>query len=83
MDITFCELRNKEVVNVCDGRKLGRIIDLSMSTNGQVLGLIVPGDKAVFKTVVNNSSVFIPWRSICKIGDDIILINLQSNGMLP
>ena len=82
MDITFCELRNKDVVNVCDGKKLGRLIDISMSTNGQVLGLVLPGDKSVFKTVVNAQSVFVPWRCICKIGDDAILVNLQSHGFL-
>jgi len=82
MDITFCELRNKEVVNVGDGKKLGRIIDLSMTTNGQVLGLILPSEKSTFKTVVNATSIFVPWRCICKIGDDIILINMQNGGFL-
>ena len=83
MDITFCELRNKEVVNVNDGKKLGRIIDLSMSVKGQVLGLILPGDKAIFKLTVSATSVFVPWQRICKIGDDIILVNMSGMGYLP
>lgn len=78
MDITFCELRNKEVVNLNDGRKLGRIIDLSLTTSGQVLGLILPSDKGMFKSVVNQNSIFIPWRSIVRLGDDIILVNVPT-----
>lgn len=78
MDITFCELRNKEVVNLNDGRKLGRIIDLSLTTSGQVLGLILPGDKGMFKNVVNSNSLFVPWRSIVRLGDDIILVNIPT-----
>lgn len=47
-DITFCELREKEVVNTVDGRKLGRIIDMVITCEGEVLGLIVPGQKKSF-----------------------------------
>lgn len=82
MDITFNELRNKEVVNTQDGRKLGRVIDLSMSLGGQVLGLILPSDKAVFRCVNSNNCLFVPWRNICRIGDDIILVNLSNQGLL-
>lgn len=76
MDITFCELRNKEVINLIDGRNLGHIIDISISNSGQVLGLILPSEKGVFKSVVNSNSIFVPWKCICRIGDDTILVNI-------
>jgi YlmC/YmxH family sporulation protein len=81
-EITFCELREKEVINMCDGKSLGRVIDLALTFNGHVIGIIVPGDKCIFKNITNNNSIFIPWQNICKIGDDVILVNLI-NKMLP
>lgn len=76
MDITFCELRSKDVINMVDGRNYGHIIDMSINHNGQVLGLILPSEKGVFKSVVNSNSIFIPWKKICRIGDDTILVNI-------
>lgn len=80
-EITFCELREKEVVNMCDGKRLGRVIDLAMTCSGHVIGIIVPGDKGLFKNITNNNSIFIPWQHICKIGDDVILVNLSSHAI--
>ena len=48
------ELKEKEVINVCDGRKLGYICDLTVDTcTGRIISIIVPGDMKVFsfKTV--------------------------------
>ncbi len=75
-ELTFCELREKEVVNVSDGKRLGRITDIALTFSGHVIGIVVPGDKTFFKCVSGSESVFVPWGNICKIGDDVILINL-------
>lgn len=77
MELTFCELRAKEVVNMCDGKRLGNIIDLVYdSTCGRVLGLVVPAEKTLFSFFKNNSVIFIPYNRIRKIGKDIILVEL-------
>ena len=75
-ELTFCELREKEVVNVTDGKRLGRIIDMALTFSGHVCGIVVPGDKKLMKCVAGKESIFIPWSSICKIGDDVILVDL-------
>ncbi|MEG2158808.1 MAG: YlmC/YmxH family sporulation protein, partial [Clostridia bacterium] len=75
MEITYNELRCKEVINVINGKRLGRIVDLVISCeNTKVLGIVVPGDKRIFRS---KDDIFIPWRNIVKIGDDTILISLQ------
>lgn len=75
MDITFNELRSKEIVNVFDGKRLGRITDVSFDgVTGRVVGFVVPGLKKVFK---KSEDLFIPLRLIKKIGDDVILVNLE------
>lgn len=76
-DITFCELREKEVINTIDGRKLGRIIDMVITCTGEVVGLVVPGQKKVMRVVTSNDSLFIPWKCIKKIGEDTILAQLS------
>lgn len=74
MDITFNGLRTKEVVNLYDGKRLGRISDVSFDKRtGRVLGFIMPGIKKVFK---KSEDLFIPLEMIKKIGDDVILIRL-------
>jgi len=78
-ELTFCELRGKEIVNVVDGRRLGRIGDLALNCNGRVLGIMAPGDKSAIKSFSGKERVFIPWQNIEKIGDDVILVNLMAN----
>lgn len=78
-EITFCELREKEVVNMADGKRLGHIIDIAMTLSGHVLGIIAPGDKTFFRNFCGKESIFIPWKNICKIGDDVILVNLMNS----
>ena len=76
-ELTFCELREKEIVNVADGKRFGRIIDLALSCNGRVIGIMAPGDKSAIRAFAGKNVVFIPWQNITKIGDDVILINLS------
>ena len=80
-ELTFCELREKEIVNLSDGKRLGRIVDLALSCNGRVLGLVAPGDKGGLKRFTGKDAIFIPWQNITKIGDDVILVNLNIAGL--
>ena len=74
MEITFTNLRSKEVVNIYDGKRLGRIIDITFEKQtGKVLGVIVPGIKKVFKKA---EDIFIPLDLVKKIGEDVILVKL-------
>lgn len=77
MELSFCGLRAKEVVNICDGRNLGNITDLVFdSTCGRILGLIIPSQKNFFNFFKSNNDIFIPYNRICKIGKDIILVDI-------
>jgi len=80
MEITFCELRAKEVINIYDGRSLGNITDIVIDTScARVLGIIVPKDRSLFSIFKSNTDFFIPYNRICKIGKDIILVELTSH----
>ena len=79
-DYTFCELRDREIVNVTDGKKLGRMSDIAFDAKGKIIGIIVPGEKKFLKNITGNDNIFIPWCCILKIGDDVILVDLHNGG---
>ena len=76
IDYTFCELREKEVVNITDGRQLGRIVDLGIHCSGRVVGIVVPGERRFLKNLSGCENIYIPWNCVIKIGDDVILVEL-------
>lgn len=77
MEISYSELRSKEVVNTQNGARMGKMIDMIIDANGKsVLGIVVPGERKLFK---NCEDVFIPWRNIAKIGEDVILVCLEAS----
>ncbi len=74
MEISFTELRTKEVVNTQDGRKLGRVCDIALCyPENKWQGIVVPGGRGWgFK----KNNLFIDLRCIVKIGEDVILVNV-------
>ena len=46
MELTFSELRAKEVINTQDGKKLGKACDVSLCyPENKWLGIVVPGGR--------------------------------------
>lgn len=77
MKISFCDLKNKDVVNICDGKNLGNIYDIIFdSCTGKVAGIVLPLSKGFFNLFKSNNDLFIPYGRICKIGVDIILVDI-------
>lgn len=75
MDISYNELRNKEIINLCDGSRLGHIIDMVFcSESGKILGVVAPGEKRIFR---KSTDLFIPIEKVRRIGDDVILIRFD------
>lgn len=76
VESSFLELRCKEVINVTDGKKLGRIIDIVFDLpSGRIKGFVVPANSG-FSLFKGNQQLFIPYNQICKIGTDTILVEL-------
>ena len=75
MEISYNELRQKEIVNVLCGKRMGKLTDLIFSTNTKkVLGIVVPSEHKLFR---QREDFFIPWENITKIGDDVILVSVN------
>ena len=72
MEITFSELKQREVINLIDGKHLGKVCDISLTfPKGEVLGFTVTGCKG-FR--FSKQEIFLPLKSVVKIGQDAILV---------
>ena len=78
MSCKFTELLCKEVVCVCDGRRLGFVADVRIELpEGRVAAIIVPGPCRHFGVLGRRDDYVIPWKSIRRIGPDIILVDIK------
>ena len=72
----FSLLRRKEVINLCDGCRLGYVGDIECKLpDGQLTALIVPWPLRFFGLFGRGEEYYIPWECIKQVGDDIILID--------
>ncbi|SET78941.1 MULTISPECIES: PRC-barrel domain-containing protein [Lacrimispora] len=74
----ICELKQKEVINICDCRRLGYVgdVDFDMET-GCLLAIIVPGPGCFCGFLVREKEFVIPFCDIRQVGPDIILVNVD------
>lgn len=76
--MTFSELKQKDVVNVRDGRRLGKPIDLVFNTSSCVEALVVPLPGGFLNLLKQDKEgCLVPWERILRIGDDVILVELH------
>lgn len=66
--------RDKEVINSCDGRRLGFVTDIEFDVcDGRVTAIIIPVRQGFFGC----ENICVPWEKIQKIGEDIILVDAE------
>lgn len=77
--MSLSELRTKDVVNTLDGRRLGKVMDIEFDErDGHVEALVVPGEFKVGNMIRGEKcGVVIPWQRICRIGEHVILVELD------
>lgn len=77
--MTLTELRQKDVINTRDGRSLGKVMDIEFCLcDGKITAIVVPGEFR-FGHILRGekAGIVIPWEMICKIGDDVILVDVE------
>ena len=85
MELSYNELRKRDVINVPDGRCLGRITDLKLSfPSGVMVGIVVPGRKSrgIFRWF-DKTEFYIDRSRIIKIGGDVILVDISCERKPP
>ena len=78
MCIKFTDLHCKEVICICDGRRLGFVSDVRVEIpEGHVCAIIVPGKGRMMGLMGCREEYVIPWNCIKRIGPDIILVDIR------
>ena len=78
MGIKFTDLHCKEVICISDGRRLGFVSDARVEIpEGNITAIIVPGPGKLGGTFCQRDDFVIPWNCICRIGPDIILVDIK------
>lgn len=72
------ELRQKEVINIKTGKRLGNIIDYDIDLrSGRITGVSVPVQGKFSILSKSDQDIFVAWEKIKKIGDDVVLIETE------
>ena len=76
------EISQKDVINICDGSKLGNAEDFELDLcNCCVTALVVPGPCRFFGLLAPKSDYVIPWRCVKKVGNDTILVEVDAESV--
>jgi len=72
------DFKCKEVINICDARRLGCVTDVDIDyCTGNVNAIVVPGvGRNFFSCFKPCSDIVIPWENIRKIGEEVILVEI-------
>lgn len=69
------DLRQKEVINISDGKRLGFVSDVEINfAAGYIEAVIVPGKGGFLGIFGRGEEYVIPWKDIVRVGDDILLV---------
>ena len=72
MELSFSELKRKDVINTPDGKRLGRVSDIVFCyPENRILGFVVPSGRAFKK-----EEFFIDLKCVVRIGVDVVLVNV-------
>ena len=76
------KLKNKEVINIFDGRSLGFVSDIEVDLEqGTIGGIVIPGPGRGFGFgrgwfAKGEGDTLIKWEKVKTVGDDVILVDL-------
>ena len=72
------ELREKEVINICDGERLGNVCDVDFEIKtGRICNLIILGPCKVLGILGRDQEYIISYEQIQRIGTDVILVEAE------
>lgn len=78
--MTFSDLKSKDVINMADGRKLGKPVDLVLNGGACVEAIVVPSPGGFLNLIrQDKEGCLIPWSCVLRIGDDVILVDIPED----
>lgn len=77
--MNLSDLQEKEVIDISTGKKIGAIVDIIISMTGNISKLVLEDRRNSRKLFSKNQDdIYLDWKQIIKIGDDIILVDSKN-----
>ncbi len=74
--MNLSDLQTKEVVDIASGKRIGTIIDVIISSGGMISKIVLEESRGGRRFLSSNKDeIYLDWKQLIKIGDDIILID--------
>ena len=71
------DLQDKDIINIIDGMKIGKIIDATLDENGKLISFVIQKTK-LFNMIPNSNEIEVRFDQIKTIGKDVILIDIKN-----
>ena len=72
------DMHDKEVINICDGTRLGFVDDMEVDTcTAQITALVICGRSRLFGALGRSPDIVIQWKDIEVIGEETVLVNFN------
>lgn len=72
------ELQKKDIINIKDGKKVGRIIDVEVDTNnGYLIHFVIERAHYIRSIFSSTDDICVKFTQIKKLGEDVILIDIS------
>ena len=76
MNCRIIEMRNREVISLKDGSRLGYVCDVEIdSCSGKLTSIIIYGKPRLWGLLGKEPDMVIPWEEIQVFGDETILVS--------
>ena len=77
--ISTDKLKNKEVINIYDGKSLGFVSDIEVDLErGVIDGIVIPGAKGFLGFFSKgDTDTVVKWEKVRTVGDDVILVDVE------
>ena len=72
------ELIKKDIVNIHDGKRIGKIVDVEFDVkNGYLIRFIIESPSFIRNIFSSGEEIVIKFSQIKKLGEDVILIDIS------
>lgn len=74
------DFKQKEVININNGKILGFITDVDAELDkGEIKSIVVAGTGGFLKSLSGKNNITISWSNIVLIGEDVILVDIKNS----
>ncbi|MDR9788448.1 MAG: YlmC/YmxH family sporulation protein [Peptococcaceae bacterium MAG4] len=78
LQFRISELAQRDIINLVDGARLGPVKDVYIDLeSGQVLSLVLAGERKYFKLLNAGSDLIVPWEKVRKVGVHTVLVEVD------